>query len=79
MAPPAAVEVSLFSLREETPNVCPNMSEHPREAPRTCPNVCLIDGRWRARCELRTDYRVLVARRMTHTAKSASGPAKAAS
>ena len=29
-------------------------------------------------CESRTDYRVLVARRKTHTAKSASGPAKAA-
>ena len=32
----------------------------------------------RSRCESRTDYRVLVARRKTHTAKSASGPAKAA-
>ena len=29
-------------------------------------------------CESRTDYRVLVARRKTHTAKSASGPVKAA-
>ena len=32
---------------------------------------------WR-RCESRTDYRVLATRRKTHTAKSASGPAKAA-
>ena len=29
-------------------------------------------------CESRTDYRVLATRRKTHTAKSASGPAKAA-
>ena len=31
------------------------------------------------RCESRTDYRVLATRRKTHTAKSASGPAKTAS
>ena len=30
------------------------------------------------RCESRTDYRVLPARRKTHTDKPASGPAKAA-
>ena len=30
-------------------------------------------------CESRTDYRVLATRRKTHTAKSASGPAKTAS
>ena len=40
-----------------------------------CPTIA---GDEEAYCESRTDYRVLVARRKTHTAKSASGPAKAA-